>query len=125
MIDIIVTTCVVISLIFNILGVIGLFRFPDFYTRIHAAGLVGSLGFLFMGAAVLVYAGGLLLSGDEAWLNYGAHVVLALVIVVITGTTATHAIARSAYRSGNMPVAKIDALNADETKMKHREERKK
>jgi multicomponent Na+:H+ antiporter subunit G len=78
-----------------------------------------------MGAAVLIYAGGLLLAGDEAWLNYGAHVVLALLVVVITGTTATHAIARSAYRSGNMPITKTDALKADETKMKHREERKK
>ncbi|WP_319378268.1 monovalent cation/H(+) antiporter subunit G [uncultured Methanocorpusculum sp.] len=124
MIDIIVTVCVVISLIFCILGVIGLFRFPDFYTRIHAAGLVSSLGFLFMGAAVLTYAVGLLLAGDEAWLNFSTHLVLALLVVVITGTTATHAIARSAYRSGNMPISKTDALKADEPKMKRREERK-
>lgn len=124
MIDIIVTVCVVISLIFCILGVIGLFRFPDFYTRIHAAGLVGSLGFLFMGAAVLTYAIGLLLAGDEAWLNFSTHLVLALLVVVITGTTATHAIARSAYRSGNMPIAKTDVLKADEPKIKRREERK-
>ncbi len=124
MIDIIVTVCMVISLVFCILGVIGLFRFPDYYTRIHAAGLVSSLGFLFMGIAVLVYAVGLLLAGDEAWLNFSTHLVLALLVVVITGTTATHAIARSAYRSGNMPIAKTDALKADEPKMKRREERK-
>lgn len=121
MIDILVTICVVISLIFCILGVIGLFRFPDFYTRIHAASIVGSLGLLFMGAAVLIYAGGLWFSGDGAWFNYGAHVILALLVMVITGTTSMHAIARSAHRSGVVPIAKIDALKEDETKMKKQE----
>lgn len=124
MIDIIVTICVLIALIFSVLGVIGLFRFPDFYTRIHAAGLVGSFGLLFMGAAVLIYAVGLLLSGDGAWLNYGAHIILALIVAVITGTTSTHAIARSAYRSGNTPVAKNDALKEDLNAMKRREEKR-
>ncbi len=124
MIDIIVTVCVLISLIFSILGVIGLFRFPDFYTRIHAAGLVGSFGILFMGAAVLIYAAGLFLSGEGAWLNFGAHILIALVVTVITGTTSTHAIARSAYRSGNRPDAKSDALKDDIESMKRREEKK-
>lgn len=124
MIDIIVTVCVLISLIFSILGVIGLFRFPDFYTRIHAAGLVGSFGILFMGAAVLIYAAGLFFSGEGAWLNFGAHILIALVVTVITGTTSTHAIARSAYRSGNAPIAKNDALKEDIQSMKRREEKK-
>ncbi|MDR0980777.1 MAG: monovalent cation/H(+) antiporter subunit G [Methanocalculaceae archaeon] len=123
MIDTVIVILVLLSLFFSILGVIGLFRFPDFYTRIHAAGLVGSFGVLFAGFAVLLYAFTLWAAGEEAWFNYGAHVLLALVVVVVTATTSTHAIARSAYRSGNTPkVHVIDALEEDEPKMMAQEE---
>lgn len=117
---------VVLSLFFSILGVIGLFRFPDFYTRIHAAGLVGSFGLLFAGLTVLLYAYTLYAAGEPAWFNYGAHVLLALVVVVVTATTSTHAIAHSAYRSGNMPKGTvIDALETDEPNMIAQEEARK
>ncbi len=126
MIDALIILFVVLSVVFSILGVIGLFRFPDFYTRIHAAGLVGSFGILFAGLAVLLYAYTLYVAGQDAWLNYGAHVLLALIIVVVTATTSTHAIARSAYRSGNTPkVHVIDALAKDEPKMMAQEEARK
>lgn len=126
MIETLIVVFVVLSLIFSILGVLGLFRFPDFYTRIHAAGLVGSFGVLFSGFAVLLYAYTLWTAGEDAWFNYGAHVLLALVIVVVTATTSTHAIARSAYRSGNTPkVHVIDALEEDEPKMMAQEEARK
>ncbi len=126
MMETVILIFVVLSLIFSILGVAGLFRFPDFYTRIHAAGLVGSFGLLFAGASVLLYAYTLYAAGESAWFNYGAHVILALAIVVVTATTSTHAIARSAYRSGNMPKdVSVDALREDEPKMKAQEEARK
>ena len=126
MIETAIIIFVLLSLFFSILGVVGLFRFPDFYTRIHAAGLVGSFGVLFAGFAVLLYAYTLWAAGEEAWFNYGAHVLLALVVVVVTATTSTHAIARSAYRSGNTPkVHVIDALEEDEPKMMAQEEARK
>jgi len=124
--EIAIVILVVLSLFFSILGVIGLFRFPDFYTRMHAAGLVGSFGLLFAGLAVLLYAYTLYAAGEAAWFNYGAHVLLALIVVFVTATTSTHAIARSAYRSGNMPKgAVIDALKEDEPKMRTQEEARK
>ncbi len=123
MIETAIVILVLLSLVFSILGVAGLFRFPDFYTRIHAAGLVGSFGLLFAGFAVLLYAYVLYAAGEAAWFNYGAHVLLALAVVVVTATTSTHAIARSAYRSGNMPKdASVDALAEDEPKMRAQEE---
>ena len=128
MIETAIVILVLLSLIFSILGVAGLFRFPDFYTRIHAAGLVGSFG---LGHANNVYAClynclNVFLTGEAAWFNYGAHVLLALAVVVVTATTSTHAIARSAYRSGNMPKdASIDALAEDEPKMRAQEEARK
>ncbi|MDU9377125.1 Na(+)/H(+) antiporter subunit G1 [Methanocorpusculaceae archaeon Sp1] len=125
MIDEIIILFIVISIIFSVLGVIGLFRFPDFYTRIHAAGLVGSFGLLFAGLGVLLYAYTLYAAGDEAWFNYGAHVLLALIIVVVTASTSTHAIARSAYRSGNTPKIQMDALKKDEHKMTAQQEARK
>jgi multicomponent Na+:H+ antiporter subunit G len=43
---------------------------------------------------------------------------LALIVVFLTATTSTHAIARSAYQSGNIPkVCMIDALEEDKSKM--------
>jgi len=126
MIDTIIIIFVILSLFFSIVGVIGLFRLPDVYTRLHAAGMVGSLGLLFAGLAVLIYAAGLWLAGDGAWLNFGTHVILALIVVLISSTTSTHAIARSAYRSGIKPKnALTDALNNDLPKMEEQEEKRK
>jgi multicomponent Na+:H+ antiporter subunit G len=117
-IEIFIIFLTVLALIFSILGVVGLFRFPDAYTRMHAAGLVGSFGFLFSGAAVLLYAYTLYAAGNATWLNFGAHVILALFIVVLTTTTSMHAIARSAYQSGNTPkVYVIDALEENKPKV--------
>jgi multicomponent Na+:H+ antiporter subunit G len=117
-IETLIIILIALALIFSIIGVAGLFRFPDIYTRIHAAGLVGSLGLFLSGASVLLYAYTLYATGNAAWLNFGAHVVLALIVVVLTATTSTHAIARSAYRSGNIPkVRAIDALEDDEPKI--------
>lgn len=126
MIETLIVICVVIAVIFSIIGVAGLFRFPDFYTRIHAAGLVGSFGMLFSVTAVLLYSYLLYTSGESEWLNFAGHVILALVIVFLTATTSTHAIARSAYRSGNLPKnTVIDALKDDEEIMKTQEKARK
>ncbi|MDR3102099.1 MAG: monovalent cation/H(+) antiporter subunit G [Methanocalculaceae archaeon] len=126
MIEELIVIFVVTSIVFSALGVAGLFRFPDFYTRIHAAGLVGSFGVLFAGLAVLLYAYLLYAAGEPVWFNYGAHVLFALAIVVVTATTSTHAIASSAYRSGNTPKRLVvDALEQDKLKMMAPEETRK
>lgn len=99
-----------IAAVFSILGVIGLFRLPDFYTRTHSAGLVGSFGLLFTAAAVIVFAAGEVAAGNSGYVSFIFHAVFALIIVLITATTSTHIIARSAHRSGNYPIASVDAL---------------
>ena len=35
-VEILIYACLVIGVVFNTLGVIGLLRFPDLYTRMHA-----------------------------------------------------------------------------------------
>ena len=116
MIDIVILILLIIAAVFSILGVIGLFRFPDFYTRTHAAGLVGSFGLLFTAAAVIVFAAGEVSSGNSGYVSFIFHAVFALIVVLITATTSTHIIARSAHRSGTMPKASVDALKEDEKK---------
>ncbi|MCD6415057.1 MAG: monovalent cation/H(+) antiporter subunit G [Candidatus Diapherotrites archaeon] len=97
-----------IGLFFNFLGVVGLFRFPDAYTRLHASTKCTTFGSLFLGLSVLVYYAFFLESSD---LLAGAqnivilvHVVIALGTLLITSATESHAIARAAYRSGLKPV---------------------
>lgn len=81
--------------------------------RFHAAGIVGSLGLLFTGAAVLVFAGWQNSLGDSDYIGFICHAVLALLVTLITATTSTHIIARSAHRSGNKPKVSLDALEEE------------
>ena len=73
---------------FLIMGGVGLLRFPDFYTRMHAAGKCDTLGVLLVLIGLALFEG-LTLSS--------AKILLIAVFMFMTSPTATHAIARSAY----------------------------
>lgn len=77
--------------LFALTGGVGLLRFPDFYTRTHAAGLMDSSG------AVLILLGLLLRTSD---LGVGARLLLIATFLLITGPTATHALAHAARNDG-------------------------
>ncbi len=79
-----------LGVLFFLTSAVGLLRFPDFYTRMHAAGKCDTLGAL------------LVLIGLAALQGFGLASVKILLIAVFlfaTSPTATHAIARSALRS--------------------------
>lgn len=78
-----------LGVIFCVLGVLGVVRFPDVYTRIHASGKVAMLGLvgLLIGVAFLL---------PETTLKVGALIIF----LVITSPVSSHAIAEAAYRSG-------------------------
>lgn len=82
---------------FSIVGAIGLLRFPDFYTRLHAAGITDTLG------AWLILLGVLL--QVESWL-VAIKLVLIVVFLFFTSPTATHALARAALATGLKPWTK-------------------
>jgi len=85
---------VVIGIIFFISGTIGLLRFPDIYTRLHAltkADNVG-LGFVVMGLAIQAH---------DMWAV--ARLILIWFLVLLASTTAAHLVARTALRSGIKP----------------------
>jgi multicomponent Na+:H+ antiporter subunit G len=77
--------------VFVISGSVGLLRFPDFYTRIHAAGITDSAG---SGLILL----GLLLQTAE-W-ETGLRLLIIVLFMAITGPTATHTLAQAARRDG-------------------------
>ncbi|MBS3816497.1 MAG: monovalent cation/H(+) antiporter subunit G [Candidatus Thermoplasmatota archaeon] len=93
-----------ISLIFNALGTIGLHRFPDVYTRLHAATKCTTFGTIFMTFTVMAYSVREYVITEEAkFLNMAVHTLLALVALLVTNPTGAHAIARAAHKMGIKP----------------------
>ena len=77
-----------------LVGTVGALRFPDFYTRLHAAGITDTL------------CAGLVLGGLT--LHFGATLAsaklgLVFLFLLFTSPTACHALAKSAWRSGLVP----------------------
>ena len=79
---------------FGISGGIGLLRFPDFYTRMHAAGITDTL------CAALIMLGLMLQAG---WGLVLIKLFLILALLLLTTPTATHALARAALHSRLQP----------------------
>lgn len=101
-----------IGVIFNTLGVIGLLRFPDLYTRMHATTKATTFGSVFTSLAVITYALSLYLSSlDSQFIVLGIHALIAALALAFTNAVGSHAIARAAHRSGILPApAVVDRL---------------
>lgn len=87
-----------IGCFFLLSGVIGMFRFPDFFTRLHAAGVIDSVGVLFIIFGLVIIAP----SGLVA-----LKLIALLIFIFITGATACHALAKAALSSGLKPAGKV------------------
>ena len=81
--------------IFILIGGVGLLRMPDFYTRIHAAGITDTLG----AAAILV---GLAL--QAGWDLMSVKLVIILVFLLLTSPTASHSLAKAAFDVELLPL---------------------
>jgi len=75
-------------------GALGMLRFPDFYSRVHAAGVTETL------AASLVLFGLMLLAG---WSLALLKLILILLFILFTAPTASHALAKAAWKCGLQP----------------------
>lgn len=87
--------CLVSGGLFCVAGAAGMLRMPDFYTRVHAASVIDTLG------AGLILLG--LLLQSTHWLVVAKLVALAL-LLFFTSPTATHALARAARGRGLQPL---------------------
>jgi len=80
--------------VFGILGGIGLLRFPDFYSRLHAAGITDTLCAFLIIVGLVIQAGLALVS---------IKLMLILIFMVFTAPTASHALARAGLAAGDNP----------------------
>ncbi|MGF1525797.1 MAG: monovalent cation/H(+) antiporter subunit G [Candidatus Competibacterales bacterium] len=78
----------------TLIGGLGLLRLPNFYTRIHAAGITDSLGsgLVLMGLLLLV----------PSWL-VAVKLILTLGFLLLTTPVASHATAKAALVDPNYP----------------------
>jgi multicomponent Na+:H+ antiporter subunit G len=89
--DIIGYTLIIVGILFDIFGCIGLVRFPDVYNRLQASTKCVTLG------TILLLVGVAVISGLGAT---SAKAIICAVFILITSPTAAHAIAKGAYASG-------------------------
>ena len=77
-----------------VVGSVGVLRFPDFYTRLHAASVTDTAGasVLLIGMAFLSPTGWVALKLLFIWL-----------FLFMTGPTSSHAVANAAYLAGLTP----------------------
>lgn len=80
--------------VFSIIGAVGTLRFPDFWSRLHAASITDSAGMILLVAGMCLQAGPTLIT--VKLLVIGAF-------LFITGPTSTHAIANAALVTGLRP----------------------
>jgi len=98
--DIIVCLFLFTGLFFFTGGAVGILRFPDFYSRLHPAGKLDTLGSLLAMIALALFnlhhfsVGALLTS---------LKMLLILVFVFLASPTATHAIVDAGVRAGLPP----------------------
>jgi multicomponent Na+:H+ antiporter subunit G len=78
----------------GIIGGIGIHRFPDFYTRLHAAGITDTL------CAALILSGLGLQSGFSL---VSFKLVLVFAFILFTSPTASHVLANAALHGGVKP----------------------
>jgi multicomponent Na+:H+ antiporter subunit G len=89
--DVIGYMLIMVGILFDIFGCIGLVRFPDVYNRLQASTKCVTLG------TILLLIGVAVLSGLSAT---AAKAIICAVFILITSPTAAHAIAKGSYASG-------------------------
>jgi multicomponent Na+:H+ antiporter subunit G len=109
--DILIFVFIGIGLFFNLLAGIGLLRFPDVYTRLHAGTKCTTFGSIFLIGSVVLIGLNLWWENDTNGSVLAIHSAAALIAILLTNPVGAHAIARAAHRSGVQPVgAVIDEL---------------
>ena len=82
---------IVIGVLFNIFGCIGLIRLPDIYNRLQAATKCVTLG------TCMILAGSMVLVSSPAAL---LKCLICLIFILLTSPTAAHALALGSHASG-------------------------
>ncbi len=101
--DIVVIMLTVTGFLFFFATTIGLLRFPDFYSRMHAAGKGDTLSSLLMLLALVLYN---FHEANLVNLLVAIKILLIVVFIFMASPTATHAIMDAGYESDIKPWTK-------------------
>lgn len=93
-IDALSWVCLLTGCFLGVSGAIGIFKFDEFYSRVHAASVTDTL------CAFLIMTGLVLQSGFTL---VSVKLIFAVILLWITGPVASHALIRSAYHTGLKP----------------------
>lgn len=85
---------ITVGVVFFIAGTMGLLRFPDLFTRLHALTKADNLGLGFIVAGLALNSG--------SWLA-AIKLVLIWLLVMMSSAVASHLIAQAALRKGVKP----------------------
>jgi multicomponent Na+:H+ antiporter subunit G len=94
-IDLLSWACLLGGGFFCVVGALGMLRMPDFYTRMHAASIVDTVG------AALVLLGLLLQAGPTL---VAVKLLVVGLLILVASPTASHALARAAMVRGLQPL---------------------
>jgi multicomponent Na+:H+ antiporter subunit G len=100
--------CLFIGSFLCVIGGIGILRFPDFYTRMHAVGVTETLG------AGLILIGLMIISSD---LLVFAKLVMVLLLTLLIGPTTSHVLAKAAFVNGLAP--KLNSKTFEKSDLEH------
>jgi len=95
MIDLLSWVSLMAGCTFLIIGAIGLIRFPDFFTRLHASSVVDTLGFILIMMGLMLQAGLSLVT---------VKLILIVIFILLTSPTAAHALAKAALHGEVKPL---------------------
>lgn len=93
--EIIGAVLIAIGAFFFVVGAIGIYRLPDVFTRMHAAGISDTVGAGMLVAGMMFMAGFSLVT---------VKLLIILCIIYITSPIATHALAQAALHAGLEPL---------------------
>ena len=82
----------VVGLAFSLSGAVGILRMPDVYSRIQCSSKTITMGALPALVALVV--------GRGALTPFGSRALLVAVLLLVVSPTASHALARAAYKAG-------------------------
>ncbi|MFP4000276.1 MAG: monovalent cation/H(+) antiporter subunit G [Thermoplasmata archaeon] len=89
-----------------IFGALGVLRFPDLYTRLHASTKTDT------GGAMSILIATALLASSAPWAIRVKLIILTFLIALINPMI-SHAIARGAHKAGIRPIAVVDMYAKD------------
>ena len=95
LIDVLSGICLVAGGFFCVVGAVGMLRMPDFYTRMHAASVIDTLGAGLILLGLMLQAGFTLVT---------VKLLMVGVLILFASPTATHALARAALLRGVRPL---------------------